>query len=100
MNVLVKYGVLVDLATALRCRRCTGKGHERFEPEKTCPRCGGSGVRPDGWAYDSGPFRVEVGSIVETEPTPYTNGERAVATVVALDTDEPATKRLLGVIHS
>lgn len=99
MNVLVRYGVLVDLTAALQCRRCFGLGRDRYDGKRACERCAGTGVRADGWSYDAGPFRVEVGSIVETEPTPHTDGRPAIATVIELDTHQPAFKRILRVIE-
>ena len=102
MNVLVRYGVLIDLAQALRCRRCEGGGAERFGPTagEACPRCEGSGTHIEGWAYRTDGHRVEIGTIVEVPPTPYTGGRVAVATVVALDVDEPlATKSILRVVQ-
>jgi len=90
MNVLVKYGRLVDLEAALRCRRCEGGGRERFGPDAgaTCPRCDGSGRRADGWAYQANGLTLNVGDLVEVPPTPRSVPGRPVfATVVALDAE-------------
>jgi hypothetical protein len=97
-TVTVKYGRLVNLAQALKCRRCEGGGLERHGPDagKTCPRCQGSGTRADGWGYQDGGLALAVGDVVETEPTPYTDGSPAIATVVRVGSDrERPHKRVL-----
>lgn len=87
MIITVVYGKVRDMDAARRDQRCNGTGAERFGPNagKTCPRCDGSGVRPEGWAYRAADdLGLTVGDVVECPPTPYSNGACVRATVVAL----------------
>jgi hypothetical protein len=99
---IVLYSRGVDVERARTCRRCLGGGRERHGPDagQTCPRCAGSGVRPDGWAYQAGDLPVRIGSIVETPPTPRSNGKPMIATVIGVDepVDVRPFKRLLRVL--
>lgn len=86
MIVTVVYGRVVDMDAARRCQRCD-RGRERHGPKagRPCPRCNGSGIRPDGWAYLADPaIELAIGDLVETPPTPYSNGRTQVATVIDL----------------
>ena len=100
MNVTVVYGKIVDMDAARRCQRCYGGGSERHGARKggTCPHCDGTGVRPEGWAYDAGPLDVEIGDLVRCPPTPYSDGEAVIGTVVALDAEPRPGKALKTII--
>lgn len=93
--VLVKYGRVVDLDAARRCVRCLGGGRERYGPAAgdPCPRCEGTGVHPDGWAYRTGGLALLVGDVVEVPPTPRSAlGVPQLATVVLLDAEHPGPR--------
>jgi hypothetical protein len=102
-TVTVKYGRLVDLAQALKCRRCEGGGRERYGPDagQTCPHCDGTGERPDGWGYQDGGYTLRVGDVVEVPPTRRSvDGRPQLATVVALRSDyERPFSRVLRVVE-
>jgi hypothetical protein len=95
--VTVKYGRVLDMVAARRCTRCAGRGVERYVPGQ-CPRCGGTGQHPDGWAYDTGEAVVEVGQLVEVPRTPRSAGP-LLATVVGLGAEHSGPhKRILRVL--
>jgi hypothetical protein len=86
MIVTVVYGWVRDLDAARRCQRCD-HGVERHGAlaGQPCPRCHGSGIRPDGWTYLAPPgIELALGDLVQCPPTPYSRGVPVVATVVDL----------------
>jgi hypothetical protein len=87
--ILVLYTRVGFIDAARRCARCDGKGHERVKRSIPCPRCGATGVRPDGWAYrvDDAALAAELqlGDVVLCPPTPYSKGEAVHGTVIELD---------------
>lgn len=94
MIVLVLYCKIFSMDAARRCARCQGTGRERAAHRRDkCTRCGGSGIRPDGYAYRAdGQLAddIEVGDVVECPPTPYSDGATVHATVVARDAERYA----------
>lgn len=85
MIVTVAYGRVTDMDRARRCRRCD-RGQERFGPRagRPCPRCSGTGVRPDGYTYlaPASGEPIALGDVVECPPTPYSAGRPVLATVI------------------
>ena len=103
MIITVVYGRVANLDAARRCPRCAESdppGTEQYGPRagRPCPRCEGTGVRPEGWAYlapdDLG---LALGDLVECPPTPYSSGHDVLATVVGL-TGDPNPGRSLKTI--
>ena len=93
MIVLVLYCKIFSMDAARRCSRCNGKGRERYTPREVCTRCGGTGIRPDGYAYRAdGQLAddLEVGDVVECPPTPHSDGATVYGTVVARDAERYA----------
>lgn len=90
MMITVVYGKVINMDAARRCQRCRGDQRERYGPRKglPCPRCDGTGVRPEGYAYGVPEgVTVALGDVVECPPTPYSNGAPVPATVVGLDAE-------------
>jgi len=85
MIVTVVYGKVNNMDLARQCPRCRGEGRERRDRRRMCIRCGGSGVKPEGWAYRVEALTLALGDLVECPPTPYTHGAPALATVIDLD---------------
>lgn len=86
MIVTVTYGRVVDLDAATRCQRCDDgrERHGRYAGQP-CPRCAGTGVHPEGWAYAApDDLALRPGDLVTCPPTPYSNGHPVTATVLAL----------------
>lgn len=99
--VVVKYGRVVDLAQALKCRRCEGGGRERFVPG-ICPRCSGSGERADGWNYQANGLALRVGDVVEVPRTPRSSGtgpQEATVVAVGVETERMPYSRVLRIIE-
>lgn len=104
MIVLVLYCKIFSMDAARRCSRCNGKGRERNRHADPCTRCGGTGIRPDGYAYQvDGQLAddLEVGDIVECPPTPYSDGVTVYGTVVARDAERysPLTRPVKSIIR-
>ena len=99
MIITVVYGRVTNLDAARRCPRCD-KGKERFGPRagRPCPRCEGTSIRPEGWAYlAADDLGLALGDLVECPPTPYSSGHDVLATVVGL-TGDPNPGRSLKTI--
>ena len=92
MIVTVVYGRVADMDRARRCRRCD-RGEERFGPRagRPCPRCEGTGVRPDGWTYrtPASGEPIALGDVVQCPPTPYSAGRPVLATVIDREAVRP-----------
>jgi hypothetical protein len=98
MIVTVVYGRVVDMDRARQCPRCRGEGRERSNRRHRCVRCGGSGVKPEGWAYHVEALTLALGDVVACPPTPYSHGVEVLATVVDLDSPPPPGNRPLKTI--
>jgi len=86
MIITVCYGRVTDLDGARRCPRCD-RGKERYGPRagRPCPRCDGTGIHPEGFAYAApDDLGLALGDLVECPPTPYSNGQTKIATVLDL----------------
>ena len=92
MIVTVIYQQVHDLDRVRRCHRCYGSGRERSGAVQ-CPRCVGTGVHPEGYAYavpdEVGPLAL--GDVVACPPTPLSAGNAVPATVIGLDAPPPHT---------
>ena len=85
MIITVCYGRVTNLDGARRCQRCDGSKRERYGPAAACSRCQGTGIRPEGWAYEApDDLGLALGDLVECPPTPYSSGHRVLATVFDL----------------
>jgi hypothetical protein len=85
MIVTVSYYKVNNMDLARQCHRCRGEGRERNDRRVQCVRCNGSGVHPDGYAYEVPEgLTLELGDVVACPPTPYSNGLPALATVIDL----------------
>lgn len=86
---------------ALTCRRCEGRGHERFEPEVGCPSCGGDGnSRDNGWTYVAPDnLALRVGDRVVVPPTPRSDGKEQVCTVIGLDSTFKMSSKLKKIVR-
>lgn len=102
MNVTVAYGKITNIDAARRCQRCHGTRAERHGPRKgeQCPRCRGTGVKPEGWAYavPEG-LTLAVGDRVTCPPTPYSHGAPVLGTVVSLDAEPNPGRPLKTIIR-
>ena len=92
MIITVAYGKIVDMDAARRCQRCDN-GREQFGKlaGRPCPRCEGTGIHAEGWAYHADDaLGVAVGDLVECPATPYTGGLTTYGTVVDTGARMPA----------